>query len=496
MSTTPSVPGSPINSAYSVASTQNNAASIAAQITPQQLWQRTIDYFEANTDFWQKFEGGKDRPIMVKTDTSKGEGHTMNIKVGSEFSDEPHYGDESFADETDFEKDLLGEYQLKIGLMKHGVSISEFAEEDNGLRGLLASEHPAKEGRWMGRQKTDGIDLMLRDETGDTNMMIAGGKTRDTLVAANGLSYNLISTAANFLGRLGGSKADLGAQASQAMRYMLVTTADAATVLRQTTEYQNAIQQAAARGKMNPYFTGEIDDLGGISIIDREVIDMDYDGPLGSPMNPRATLSTAITAGTTAFNIVCGAVTSGKKRYTKYFENYSYKRIGQTDYSAPSTTRYVLIINPPTAATDPNKIGMYSYTVNDGIKLTVAGRLGSAASGIRSDTLGSVTWNTGVWSGKHTDVHPVGALVIPCNALGEPIGWSYLLAKAAILRGYGKYRNFLDTSERFEGNFGRKVYVRSYHGQKIRRDRLGRQPGVLKIMHALHYPDLPLPVVV
>lgn len=486
----------PAGTAFNPVTTQNTAASIAAQITPQQLWQRSIDYFEGNADFWQKWEGSRERPIAVATDLSKGEGHTLTIRTGSEFSNEPKYGDEPFGLDTDFEKDLLGEWQLKVGVVHHAASINEFTEESNGLRGLLASEHPSKVGRWLGRLKTEQMDMLLRETTAAENQLIANSKTQNTLIAADGLSFNVVSTAASMLRRMGGVKANMG-RAEQQMRWTFVTTSDAATILRQSGDYKTAVQQAGNKSPLNPYFTGEITDLDGIAIVERDVIDMDYDGAIGSPMNPRARLSTAITAGTSAVDLLCGATTDGSKLYTKYFEGYNYKWSDGTTYSAPgSTTRYVLVINPPNAPTDPNKIGMYSYTTgNNGIKITTVERLGSPASSARVTTLGNVTWNTGVWAGKHTDVHPVGALVIPCNANGEPIGWSYLLGQSAILRGYGKHRNHM-SNENYQGDYGKKIFVRSYFGQKIRRDRAGRQPGVIKILHALHYPDLPLPVVV
>lgn len=477
--------------AFNPVTTQNTAASVAAQITPKQLWQKTIDYYEGNSDYWQKFEGGKSRPIVVAPDLASGNGHTLTIQTGSEFSNEPKYGDTPFGLDTDFEKDLLGEYQLKVGVIHHACSINEYTEEANGLRGLLTSEHSGKVGRWLGRLKTEQMDMTLRETTVSSNTLVAGGKTVDTLLSDDGLSFNLCSSASSLLRRLGGAKSVLSKDGmAEQKRWTLHTTSDAGELLRQSSDYKTAVQQGGVRSPLNPYFTGDMQDLDGITILERDVVDMDYDGAIGSPMNPRATLYTAISAGTTAIDITGGATTDGSKAYFKYFQNYNYKWSDGTTYSAPSTTRYCLIINPPNAATDPNKVGMYSWTTgNDGTKITIVNRLGSAASGARVTTLGSVVWNTDVWSGKHTDVHPAGALIVECNALGVPIGFSYLLGQAAILRGYGIHRNHMST-EKYQGDYGTKVFVRSYFGQKIRRDRAGRQPGVLKIVHALPYADL------
>ena len=181
---------------------------------------------------------------------------------------------------------------------------------------------------------------------------------------------------------------------------------------------------------------------------------------------------------------------------TSYFNGYAYKFATGTSLAPASETRYLLIVNPPNAATDPNKMGMYAYTTgNDGNKITITARLGSAASGIRVTTLGDVVWDTGIWSGKHTAVHGLGSLILPCNAKGEPIGRSFMLFRAAALRGYGKYRG-KRTTETADGGVLQRTFIQSYFGQQLRYDRQARVPGVAVLEHSLHYPYLPLPTVV
>ncbi len=105
-----------------------------------------------------------------------------------------------------------------------------------------------------------------------------------------------------------------------------------------------------------------------------------------------------------------------------------------------------------------------------------------------------VTYDTGVWAGKHTSVHGLNSLVIPCNVKGVPLGRSFMLGRAAALRGYGKHRAKRDT-ELAEGGFLQRTYLRSYFGQQLRYDRAARVPGVSVLEHSLHYPHLGLPVV-
>ena len=170
--------------------------------------------------------------------------------------------------------------------------------------------------------------------------------------------------------------------------------------------------------------------------------------------------------------------------------------------SPASETRYVLIVNPPNAATDPNKVGMYAYTTgNNGNKIAITQRLGPTTTGVAQvDTIGNVQWDTGVWTGKHTQTHPSGALILPCNANGQVFGDTLMLYAAAALRGYGKYRNMRSIEKKEGGDEGtkeflRRIFVTSVFGQTPRKDRQLRCPGVLRLRHAIQYAGVPLPIV-
>jgi len=474
--------------------TINNATAIANQITAPTLWQKAVDMYEENSDFWQTYEGsGESNVILTNNDLNAGDGTTMKIRVESGYYNEPHYADETFDDEADFEEDLFANYELTLDVIRHGSSGSERAEEKMGLRGAIGRQSK-KLGNWMGRIKTENLDMMFVNKVLSTNKIRPNGKTLDTIATADGLSLNFVSTAAGLLRRLGGQRAKTGTMANGApsRKLVLVACSDACAVLRQDTAWQTIVSNASDRGKSNSLFKGVIDELDGIAVVEREVIDHDGEGAIGSPMNPRALLGNAIASGSGALNITGGgnATSAAKtqKLYYKYFPNYLYKFSDGTLVTANGLSNYCIIVNPPNAATDPNKYGMYKYTTgNDGNKIAVTQRLAGAIAGIAHTTVGTVVWD----ATKHTDVHPAGALVLPCNAKGEPLGYSFLLGAAAALRGYGKFRNRLDT-EMTEGNYWTKKFIRTYMGQKIREDRLGRQPGLVVLEHALHYKDLPL----
>jgi hypothetical protein len=69
-----------------------------------------------------------------------------------------------------------------------------------------------------------------------------------------------------------------------------------------------------------------------------------------------------------------------------------------------------------------------------------------------------------------------------------------MMGAMAAVRGYGKYRgqNFL---QKQEGGFVTERYIASVFGQSLYFDRAGRVPSVIRMDHAISYPDLNLPTV-
>ncbi len=161
-----------------------------------------------------------------------------------------------------------------------------------------------------------------------------------------------------------------------------------------------------------------------------------------------------------------------------------------------STEQYLLIVNPRNAVVDPGKVGMYAYTTgNNGNQITITRRLAPVQNGpVAMVTVGDVTWNTGVWADKHTQVHPIGATIVLCNAKGVPIGDSVMMGAMAMLRGYGKYRN-KRTQWMVDGDFEQRKYITTVFGQKLRKNVNNKYPGYVRLRHAISYPELGLPVV-
>lgn len=489
---------------FDIASNINGTAlATMAPDSVRKMWRRGFLMAEQSADFFQGMEGkSPSSPIQVETDTSKGRGQKITLSVLSGFYDEPHLDEELFEGADDFEDLAMSDFLLSVGWARHGVRNYETTEEIMGMRGEIASRFNTEQGKWLGRLKTEQIFMLMMLELNSDNVFYAGGKTLDTLKSADTLAWDEVTILGQSMKPLGGLPCDIKGRNSKAPVWsnIVIPTEAAMTSLKVDPDYKTVLASADTRGPGNTLFSGAVRDIDGHVLRPYNPVDHDGVGAIGSPLNPKAQLGTAIAAGTATFDITGGgSATAGaitKKKYFKYFPGYGYKFVGRASAFTPgSEEKYLLIVNPKNAATDPGKIGMYAYTTHNGNKITVTKRLGSAASGVRATTVGNVTWDTGVWSGKHTDVHPSNATIIPCNSYGVPVGDTPMLMRSGILRGYGKYRGHR-SQQTHEGGFIMDKFITSVFGQVIREDRLGRHPGVARLRHALAYPELGLPTVV
>jgi hypothetical protein len=477
----------------------NTGASVSGQIDPSILYKKTLDTFEQSEDIFQQMEGaGANALIQTKTDTSKGVGQKMKFRNRAGFYQEPKFGDELYEDTDDFEALVLGDYDLEVDWLSHATRITERTEELMGLRGELESGLPIEQGRWLGRLKTEQLLMMFLNKGHATSYQFASGRSGvNALKSSDILDWDEVIQMVTQLKNLGGRPALMTQKGKNGCKcYNILSTTDALFSLENDSDWRQIISDAGSRGDTNYLFNGGWANVRGNFFTEYNPIDHDGHGAIGSPLNPKAVLGEAISAGTGVFTLKGGgsaaAAAKTKIAYFKYFSNYAYRWTPADVITPAATTRYFLVVNPANAAVDPNKIGMYSFQVNGGNTITVLKRLGSAAAGDRVTTLGDVTWDTGVWAGLHTDVHPVGSTIVECNSKGVPIGRSIVMGAAAAYRGYGKYRN-QRSEDSHNGGFVRDVFIRSVFGQTPRQDVQGRTPGFLTLTHAVQYAGLPIP---
>tara|TARA_R110000764_G_scaffold227597_2_gene317797 strand:- start:12333 stop:13790 length:1458 start_codon:yes stop_codon:yes gene_type:complete len=481
---------------YQEITSPNTGESQLSQAAAAQakIWKKGAFLYEQSNDYFQEMEGkGHDAIIMTETDTSKGNGQKIEFKVTSGFYGEPKHGSELFEVQADFEESKLSSYEMVVDWIRHATRHDERMEDFMGMRGEIVGGLNGKLGAWLGRLKTEMLLMTFRENLNSANILFAGGKTLDTLGSADTLVWDEVVAMGTRMQPLGGKPAKVGKGMN--FRQCITATTDALFSLKVDPDYKQVLRESDNRGSGNKLYTGQYTDIDGHVIKPYNPINHDGDGATASPLNPQATLTTAIAPGTAVVDIK-GGTTAGVK-YFKYFPGYTYKFNPSDTLAASTVTQYVLVVNPSNTGTaHAGKVGMFSYTTgNSGDDITIVNRLGSATSGARVTVLGDIDWATpGVWAGKLTETLEVGATIIPCNSKGVPFGDTLMFGAGAALRGYGKHRN-LRTTESHNGEFVKDLFITSVFGQKIREDRTGRQPGVIRLRHAINYPGLNLPTV-
>ncbi len=473
----------------------------------RQLWKAGVEVHEQASDFWSDFEGNDPLAlIQTETNTAKGAGQKITFTNRSGLYAEPHLGDERFTDSSHYEELLIGSNELTVDWFRHGVEYTERAEELMGMRGELAAGLPDELGRWAGRLKSEKIFMMLREQAPAENVVELPGV----------LDWDAIVTHAQIMKRWGAASAMVGRQANgkPLRRYVVVAAEDALTSLKLDSDYKEALQNTTQpQGRM--FFEGGYTDVDGHVIRPYDSIEHDGYGAIGSPMNPMARLGEALTITTSSYSAPVYLSGGGsdydstkldRVKTTKYFPGYAYKVQAGVELTPSDQSYYVAIINPPNAPVGAGKYGFYRIgrgqttplTINNGNRLAIEAALVDGSTVVAhavgtgpalATTLGGLTWD----SAKHTNTHPVDALVVLVNADGTARFCSHILGAAAARRGYGKYRNNR-TFQNKEGNFVREVYFNTVMGQAIRKNRRGRAPGVLTIWHKGILAGTPLPV--
>jgi hypothetical protein len=478
----------------------------------RKLWKKGALIAEQGNDFYQPMEGRSEKSLIwTNTDLSKGNGHEITFTTQSGFYNEGKVGEALFEGPDDFESVDIDDFKLKVDFVRNAVRMTERTEEVMGMRGEIASGFNVQLGEWLGRKKTEQINMMIMLKINAENVMCANGKTPATLSSADVLTWDDIVTAGQSMKPLGGLPANISAAGVgyPIWSQTIVATEAALTSLKLDSDYKTALQNADVRGRGNTIFKGGYLPIDGHTIVPFNPIDHDGIGAVGSPLNPKAFLGVAITDADTAVEVKGGgnATDAAKtgKLYFKYFPGYAYTFIDTGAYSVsdyPSSDgvnydaeeKYFLIYNLTGA--DAGKFGMYAYTTgNNGNKITITKRLTTGSEGTyQKNTVGGVVYNASPYTGKVTMAHPVGSLIIPCNRLGVPIADTVFFGRSAICRGYGMYRAERVQEEHNLGFVTDRGIV-SVFGQTIRQDRKGRHPALIRLRHAVSYPGISLPVV-
>jgi hypothetical protein len=490
-----------------------------------QLWQKEALRSEEDHDFYQKYEGkGEGSFIREKTDTAKGNGSYINFRTQAGFHAPPHFGGQYFQLTADFEALKQNQFGVQVRRLMHGVAIDSETEEFLGMVGEISAGIPRDQGAWLGRLKSEQIELVMRTQLPSSNVFFQNGKTIDTLTSSDALSFNFIMAMKETMATQGGKAANMKVdkEGNEINGYSLIAAQQALYGLEIDPNYLGATKTTRDVEAAMSYWDGGFERVRGVIVQDRRVIDTDGYGPIGSALNPKLLLGNAVSSSSTAITLLGGGDAASAQQpvdYFRYFINNPYQfqagpNVGQTYFQVPqdSNTHYLLIVNPPNSPAGyvSNGIGFYSYTTGfnytvgtnnptSGYSLTLTGQLGPANNGFQSTQLGQINWNSqGVWGTALnggsilTTNHPVGATVYQCNAKGQPIGFSEFFGESGLYRAYGMERARREQTL-FNGNTVKQLYFMSTFGQVPRPDTRGRTPAAFGLWHAIPYPTTPIP---
>lgn len=440
---------------------------------------------------------GSGKPFIQYDDLSKVDGNTINVPTVASLGGPGAQGE---GDRSGNEEKLrIGGFPCKIGRQWFGIGITDVAQEetvigsqwDNLANKLLRNR--------LGRKVSEDLkmNLISSARTSGLNLIRPNFKgSRELLKSADVVNTPVITRSGLIASGMGAKPVGTIRNPGGGMieQFLFFGNQLALANLKSETAYLDAVKYAEQRGKGNPIFKGDFVDWDGHGIYREYVRDHDAYGPIGSVTIPRAFLGTAIAADNSAHDITGGGDTTGAAlvpapAYFEAFSNAPWTFTNGVAIAADvATTRYVAIYNLTGAGA--GKIGIYSYVVNDGNKLTMVNRLRAAASGAAVTTLGNITWNTAPWVAATylTDSHPAGSLVIEINSFGVPFGYSFLLGEQAGICGYGslKGRNSkaARTEEHRNHGMDHGIGVETCFGSAAAKRTDGRYPNFVVVEHA------------
>lgn len=476
------------------------------------IWIDGAELKRAEEDIFKGMEGsGPEALIETEMTTNRGKGMSAIYPQIGEFGDVPHQGGDRFSADEDFEEIIVGHDGVKADFHRWATSGDDRAEEIMGMRGQLFNRINELHGRRVGKFHCHHAlmcALHLPDFTGQNrknpeNVANPKGVTSQAnILSTDTLSWQGIVRLQALMDPLGGMPFSSGrdANGNEIRSRMVIPTAAAAVGLNLDPEFIAYQKEAGDRGATNNLWAGGFPRVRGNIIREWNVIDQPGEVKVGSPLNPKAFLGTAITATDNALFITGGRnATAAAKTKKKWFEDfplyaYPFQKGVTLSWTAPigwqlsdDDTFFVTVVNPPNGA-DADKWCIYEVSANDGNKLTCVKRLGPTDSHSGSDiqyaTVGNVTWN----STRNTQAHPSGALIYLSTPTGTPLGATPMFGACGLRRAWGKYKMALMKNlDTIEAGFIQEHYVVTVFGHAPRRDLGGAVPGITVLRHAIEY---------
>lgn len=438
------------------------AAAVAADPKVKaQIWDRSLQVGAAEVDDFNAHEGaeGSNKAFITRRQPTGRAGDIINITVSSTPHGPGVKGEEALSG-SESKIDYLT-FPVRAELWRDAVAFTEkqidgMAVDDVMKKGVKAVREK------LGRRRMNDMKLMLKLRGSNNTIFPNSKKTLASLVGLDSMSPSLISKAKPIWRRNGGKPFEIqySMKGSPVAVPLVYLSSVGAAGMRNSSTYINAIEQAGAKGDMNPRFTGKLTMWNGIGIQEHETIDSPLD-VMGDPLEPRAQLGTAFSVDSAigACDLIQRAADT-KTKFFEYFAGYAKEwHEGQAAEAAEAafyaaiaaTVGYAWIINPD----DSYGFVRWTGNANDGNKIQLDQILspdGAGTSTIGSVTVGNLdctgdTWDStpalgGVGSGNtdatklYTDSFSAGAQIIPANANGVPDLAGLMLGVGSAVRYY------------------------------------------------------------
>lgn len=353
---------------------------------------------------------------------------------------------------------------------------------------------------WWARTKSDDEQITLRNKAlfavGQPNVLrVGGGATVDAITAADTIDTYTIEDGANLLISLGATplQTDKDVAGADVPQFLFYGARKFLDPLKDEQRYREGIKYGASRGEENPFFSGKYPQWDNNLVFKHNVVD--ESGPVrkGSPLYPYALLGAPLTAVATVvtgggiYNVGATLTDPVLFDFFSYFGGYAWKTYASEVLPVDANNYYAIIYN--TSGPDKGKyeIVIYVAAANNGNTLTV---------GRAVDTLQQTTKLTA--AGRYSNVHPTGSLIIPCNALGVPIGHALHMGAEALCVGIGALEaDPIEMGDDFRSKTTDTWHqqaegVQSIIGYAPTEDTDGRYPNYVLVQGAVEYPELRL----
>jgi len=454
-----------------------------------QFWSRKLELGSRNNDNFAMFEGaaGSNSPFWVKRDLSKGAGDKVTFTVMSDVAGPGVRGEQELTGNTS--KPRFSTYSCVVDFFRDAFELTKKEEKFLAAGGSIEQAATDALEKKLGRTKQYDMMMVLILQASGNVYRPGGASSRDTIAVGNTLSLNDSVTAKTAAQRLGARQVDVSKNkhGSPVKSYIMFASDIAMKDMSQSTAWQTAVRDGGDRGDSNPLFTGRLVDWNGIGFFEHITVDPDWDDVLSDPLCPKMTLGQAFSTATSGPALIQNA-SNLRNLYTQWMGGYDYQWYeGQT--AAPDSSKYYAWIVAPSGS-----IGFVRWTGtgNNGNRIALDGILAASAGsgGLGTDPLGSMTL-AAISAASKTAIttFPVDSWIIPANARGVPIGYSFLLGAGAAVRAYGSTAlNHIEQKRDY--GFVKGFGYETIFGQAPCQRTDGKTHNYVLIEHAIDHPGL------